>query len=336
MSEKIISNIKPFNDVYYIDCFFNSVFPILEHFGRSIYPVLANDVFVFCHRIEEGFLHPSVKNIQITGFSELSDDLDIQNDNRFTGFDLIALTRHAVDNQRPVVVWVDCHEIEMRKDAYQKTHWAHTLLAYGYDDATSQVHVIEHRHRDNLFYKPMTMSYQDFVNGNNGYISHFHHGQFPTYHEFYVSQEQGDNALGDDGVRKRHCGVLAVNLRNHMGDMTKGMENLARFTKDYQYLVLNGKDYAGNIPFLVAQLNKVINFRTMEAYRMERLFGTDSMGVKPLRELISQWSTARLILAKLAAYGKYEQEPMQNTVDRIKQVEDLENAYIGYLQKEFG
>lgn len=53
---------------------------------------------------------------------------------------------------RPVVLWVDCYELPIRKDTFRKKHLPHTILVHGYNDCTGHFHIIEHLQMENLSY----------------------------------------------------------------------------------------------------------------------------------------------------------------------------------------
>ena len=44
MLKKIIEGIKPYNEIFYRDCFYNSFFPIVKRYGGQIEEYLINDV----------------------------------------------------------------------------------------------------------------------------------------------------------------------------------------------------------------------------------------------------------------------------------------------------
>lgn len=60
------------------------------------------------------------------------------------------------------MVWIDCFYETIRPDAYQKNHWGHILLVYGYDDEKETVEFLEHSYTDSFTYKRANMSYEDF------------------------------------------------------------------------------------------------------------------------------------------------------------------------------
>lgn len=44
---KILDNFEPYNDIWYKNCFYHALFPIVTHFNRNISPFLINDIFIY-------------------------------------------------------------------------------------------------------------------------------------------------------------------------------------------------------------------------------------------------------------------------------------------------
>lgn len=78
-----------------------------------------------------------------------------------------------ISQGQPVIVWVDCYHEPHREDTYNKTHWPHSLLIYGYDRRRFVCNVVEHDGIQSLNYRCMEMSYSDIENAYYGYVDQF-------------------------------------------------------------------------------------------------------------------------------------------------------------------
>lgn len=151
--KKILSNIEPFNDIFYQYCFYNSFFPVVHHFDKSIMPILINDVIVYNYEKEKNWFCSNVQYIPLKTETELFEYLSISRNAKVISENLIDDAIKSINNNRPVIIWVDCFHIPDRADAYLKKHNEHTLLVYGFNEYNQTLCIIEHDHSENLTYK---------------------------------------------------------------------------------------------------------------------------------------------------------------------------------------
>lgn len=335
MQKKCLQRMEPFNDVFYIDCFYNSLFSVTKHFNRSNNPVLVNDIFIFKYRLEKGLLHPGMKTIQIKNFEELRDVVDVYDNSIFVCDTLVETIKNAINLGNPVIIWIDCFYSPIRKDVYQKYHWAHTLLVYGYDDSAGIFNIIEHEHRENLMYKHKVLEYEIVNRCNRGYVEHFHHGQFPTYHEFFVKKKNSFNNIDNPQSIIEARKILLENIQNYREDIVQNMDSIESFLFDYRSIVADMGQVIVQIPHLIERLNKIINFRRMEEYRLLKIM-PDETALACLQKAIEAWNQFRLVLAKAAFSSKYKMETIYATIEKLEAICEYEKRYNDYITHKLG
>lgn len=145
----ILPNIEPFNDLYYRNCFYNSLFPVIRHFGRSILPFMLNDLIVY-GQPGSGSRPYGIDYVSVLPLDELFHLQGLHVTMRHDHELILSETVEALRAGKPVIAWVDSYYEPIRKDTYGKRHVDHTLLVFGYDDQLRKFHIMEHDRQENL------------------------------------------------------------------------------------------------------------------------------------------------------------------------------------------
>lgn len=53
--------------------------------------------------------------------------------------------KEAISSRNLVIISVDCYYESIRQDMFEKEHWPHNLLIYGYNDDHATFFVLEHK-----------------------------------------------------------------------------------------------------------------------------------------------------------------------------------------------
>ncbi|WP_052429547.1 non-ribosomal peptide synthetase [Paenibacillus borealis] len=287
---------QPFNDLYYKSCLYNSLFPVLNVFGRNINTFLCSDMFVYRPGPEQSELYLSADCIESATPEAILEQLGltVRYESPQGGPELKKRLTAGLARQSLFILWVDSFYEPARRDAYRKKHLAHTLLVYGYSEAQDQFIVLEHSHKDALNYRERTLAAEDLLNSYQGYRQHFMPAaQKYTLMEFPRAQQPYTYELQSD-VNKLNC-----LYRTQEDDLTQSLLALSAFKDHYtsQHMNLTA-NYAIR---LIAGLNTIIDFKRAEKYRLERLFTDRQAAAAMLGEIAGAWLDIR---SDLIRYSK--------------------------------
>jgi hypothetical protein len=138
MSRSELREIVPFNDHPFINCSYPIYFAVLRHFGRPLLPLVLNDLLQYrCDRdpaLDRDL--PHVELLPIHNVQQLWSDT----------FGIAQFTWRAVENitdlvkgelavGRPVMLSLDRYYQPFARTYYERQHYLHNVLVYGYDDA---------------------------------------------------------------------------------------------------------------------------------------------------------------------------------------------------------
>lgn len=322
-----ISNIIPFRDVFYKDCYFNALLPIISLFYGNIDLFIANDIYLYSYDSNKKGLPFSLKNINIADETRLLDLMGIGVKKKNSSQDIILDIKNALEKKHPVIIRVDCFYTIIRKDMYKKEHWPHVLLVTGYNDKKRIFQVIEHDNINSTDYKLMAISYDSLTEAYNKAVEQFQDDISSSYFEFF---------------NKSHCkkvnplSTYKYNLQQNKIRRLEGVESLLEL-KSYLEVYLQDSNYLKmNIDDIVFSLNNIINNKKIEKYIMDKLLNEDK--IQDSTEIIlSEWDLIRKIFLKAKFTNKDKGiniNKILESIDRIYHAEKMLNSLIFRGERE--
>ncbi|WP_341282703.1 non-ribosomal peptide synthetase [Paenibacillus sp. FSL H8-0537] len=290
MTLRHVERIKPFNDLFYKECFYHSLFPILSYYQQSLLPILANDTVIY--RYDEDTVHFQVDYAAAKPLEQLLLGIGIGMETREVGHSVIEELKRAVLSHKPVIVRIDCYYASDRTETYQKRHWPHSWLVFGFDDSTQMFGVIEHDHIERLTYEKRWVSYEDTLQGHLGFMDHFG-SETPVYYEF--------SAVTSDGVGSTPDSLLetTASAAAHRQQLLEGsLHALCRFLEKVKQALQAGqliKDYGES---LLDTLNQIVNAKLVDHYRYEQLAGGYLELQSAVVNSLEAWKQVRSLVAK--------------------------------------
>lgn len=354
----ILEKVEPFNEVFYKNCFYNSLFPVIYHLGKDIDPLLENDILVYGNR-DKSYSGPDVFYCSRYTLSQM---LDIMNISVYTkthrlscnrdeahinlnsglieninidiglGIDkteeigcLIKDIMEAISRSRPVILWVDCFYESIRTDTYNKIHWPHTLLIYGCNKEKKVFNVIEHNHRDNLSYQPHVISYDDIVNSCKGFIEGFQiNDAMPTYLELFLPNDNEE-----DKVKKPI--MLRDNISRYKGELLNGLNYLKEFTSHLSKIIIDEACLIKIGESIVLRLNNIIKVKQVEKFKNAQLFPDSIDNVLLSQNIIDFWMELRNAIARFLYSATYNSQKFKILSTKLEQLYILEYRYVDKL-----
>ena len=310
--------VKPFNDVYYHDCLFNAFFPVVNAAGGDIRYILANDISLYQYDedskriVSDLFQVESIANILYKNHKILA-KVKVHTDN------IIDEITKAIDKGNYIVVHVDCYYEDIRTDMYQKSHWTHALLVYGYDAVNNEVYILEHDDANSLTYSHKVLKYEVLLECFNGYIKNFQKGnRTPLFYEVDISHFENYDSEPD------FASIYCYHIRENRKLMQISIQSLELYI-DYYETMIHDEDYIyTHIDFLVKQFNDIVKSKVADDYKFRRLFSTGNKILELSRKIVKNWSFIRAIIQKMKYSNQYHKASFEKTVLKMKQILLLE------------
>lgn len=326
----VIDNFEPFNELFYKTCFYNSLFPIIKHYQREIFPILINDVSLYGEVIEKDKLDFNIKYLPNKNICDLLMHIGIKLKSYKKKDNLVEEIKNSIEQKMPVIIRIDCFLEPFRRDAYMKKHIPHTLLIYGYDECNRQFNIIEHKNKDTLSYEKKTIKYEDLINAYEAYFDNF--GVFnppPSYYEFQLINQQSSSSK--HYTTKDYTECFIENIKLHKEAILNGLDNLNNFSNKVYEITQNETELLENIDTLINIFNLIINCKEIEMYKITKLFGKEHELFRLLTKNIENANLVRSAIARYKYSNIYKKEVIELTINKFKNNYDLENKYYKYL-----
>ncbi|WDV45041.1 beta-ketoacyl synthase N-terminal-like domain-containing protein [Clostridiaceae bacterium M8S5] len=316
--KRFIKNIEPYNDLFYKNCYYNSLFPVIKHFGGDVMRFMINDIMTYNLAQTENSINIDIKYNQIEEEETLYEDLAIECISMIYSEDIVGELINQINKERPAIIWIDCFYESIREQMYNKQHWAHTLLVFGYNLKNKTFDIIEHMHKDSLGYQKKSISFKELEACYEGYINNFHKNEQPSLYMF----DKGATCKNIDKYN-----VYVGNFLKSKDIWAKGLNDLGNFAKDFKIIMQDEKKLSENVQELVASMNNIINAKEVVKYKAERLLQSEEL-TRLTNDVVLMWSKIRKNIAKFMYTNKYKINAVNESIELIDEIIKLEYRFI--------
>jgi len=319
----ILPDIEPFNDLYYRNCFYNSLFPAVRHFERSILPFMLNDLIVY-GQPGSGSRPYGIDYVPVLPLDELFRLQGMHVTMRHDHELILSETVEALRAGKPVIAWIDSYYEPIRKDTYGKRHVDHTLLVFGFDDQLRQFHIMEHDRQENLSYAARTIEYEDYVRASLGFAENFMDELNRPSH--YILEKAQAGSLASDIATdfKSFFARSQLEGRERLENSQRVLAEIARWVRD---IVSEEDAFDREADSLVDWLNEVINAKQVERYRLAHAFGENDELTLLFWGIVGSWETVRKSAARYMYMRKYEAAAAEAIAARMIEIASSERDF---------
>lgn len=310
---KKIEHINPFNTFFYRDCYYNSLFSILQFYGLNIFIVLANEVFFYSGQ-ENKILGGTAKYRQVVPIDKLLKRMNVQCSFENSIHGLMERIVESLDQDSPVILLVDCYEEEIRKDLYHKEHLDHSLLIYGYDEQTEEFIVMEQGKKNTLDYQEKRISFQSTYDSVKSYQELYgeEKADEPLLTCFSYSEESPyAHKTQDSGVQYAENYLLAVPM------LKKQDEALVKIRERLCYYFDQDVIAQSSVDEILETLNCIINGHLVEQKKITEFFKDKELTMLEER-VLGHWQFIRLTVLNYKFQGNNLKEKTNEAKKRIE------------------
>lgn len=323
--EVVIKNIDPFNEFFFIDCIYNSIFSILSYMEIQELPLLLNTYFQY-EISRDNILGINIrsKNIETLENMLAYSSVTMQKFNDYRNLNEITLD--SIKNSTPIVVNVDCYYEVIRKDTYLKEHFDHNLLIYGLNQ--NDFFVLEQSNKRILNFKRQNIVKDNLLLAAQGYAENY----LPKS-EFACSFF---SLLKKDIIEVSTYNEFDA-IKGYMYDLSFCSQNeiLYQGMKNLKYFLLNDDINSVNVNDAVDTINKVINNKAIQ----KKIFSKINYTLLPyIEQTILGWNYLILLLTKYTLYAQNNnsslQDELKDILDNVIEYEMLLNEqYVYYYER---
>lgn len=292
-SSKIVLDVEAFNDIWYINCIGNAIIPVAKYFVNRVDSFIISDLGIQYNLSDDKKLSVDIKN-QAKSISYI-EKLGIDTESQTRCSDLISSIKKALQNNKLVMLSIDCFYETVRKDTYHKNHWGHAVLVHGYED--DLIYIIESDFADSVKYEKRKIEESALAECYYGYLNNLCRSENElTYHEFSLQ-----NRFSDEGeIEKVQNEAVRENLENVVSNykvIKKSLSCLDTFARGIS--AEQSDEYVEYMNTCVDGLNKIISSLKVNQYICEKYLEIDWERKEIFDELIMLFCSTRSIFAKI-------------------------------------
>lgn len=302
-----LEDIKPFNDLFYKNCLYNSLFSVVEFYGCQIDPLFSYDIFYYNVVIDGDILDHIISINEIKNPAIIvKEDLGLQFHSMLVSSEIFQDIQHAIQNNMPVIIWVDSYYLPYRKDTYQKKHLPHTLLVYGIFSDNAYLKIIDHDKYETLTYKKRGIATSDLKKAYEGYLKNYSSYGYDTFYKFWR------------GIRKYKQSESVISLykenyKRNKNIVSDGLMTISLLERYFLKIYQSESLLREQIENLLLKINYVMELKRAEKYVLQRMNGSDR-AIELLNEIDLNFKFIRDILAKYLYSKIYDEKALLRSI----------------------
>ena len=310
-------NIEPFCDIFYIDCFYSSLLPILKNYGVDKKVILGSYVPVLREEVQRG----AMLEWECAGDrGEILKRFGVEEKAYIEESDICEAIKQHLDGDELVIVYIDCFYEKGRFDTFMKEHWPHTILVYGYNELKEEFSILEHTAKENLDYAPSKIRYSDLIKCYRSVVKLYVEENKPS---LYCYKKTGSETKEDVVINPIESYALLKDSFEETGPA------IDAFKEKMLALTENEEEYLSSIGDIIQFLTDVINSKIAFEYVME-LFDEKEF-IDRLVELRDKWQSIRNTVAKNSYANKATPAALIKKIELLDEISEGERKLIQML-----
>ncbi len=315
----------------FIDCKYAALLPIVSYFKMDIAEFLFDICYYYNYIQTQGVDSFGVNMFRMKTRKENLEDIGILQRDYFGSFNVVDVVIQAIDNETPIVVRVDLFYDNDALFYYQKIHWAHYLLIYGYDFAKKQFLIYDSVNGTDHHYITKTKSFMSVIEAYNGFIDFYINNKklkkptLMTFHEMTNKHE-----------KMEICNFLNELDQKYMPKINDSLDAIKYFYEDIIHLVTSSQ----NVTYLKVIIDKLsqlcVSKRAIQYLQNIPSFYTFNRQHQTVvlnETLLQQSMRLRAVIAKYYYSGKLNQNFKKSVIFQCNIIKENEQEFYRLLQR---
>lgn len=226
--------------------------------------------------------------------------------------DIITSLTNDISDAKAVILWVDCYYAPSRKDMYQKVHWPHTWVIYGYNLEKKYFMTLDHTSKDSLNYKKINLSFEEVATAYNGFIDNENNRNDKIS---YFTFSRFDDIQNVNRIKENY-------IKNSVRIMVKNMTILSDFISHIAYVAENSNLFMDSAEKISGEIN-IISWEYHAIYiKYEYILGADHRLCYQIMNTLESLKKLQALLFKAIFTSKFENWTANKTIELCKKLKE--------------
>jgi hypothetical protein len=328
MTKKVLDNFEIWNDLYFKNCYYSALFPMILHFNKSITPIVLNDIYIYQKNDDDKRITIGLRNDEIAkDYTDVLKERGII-EQVITPKDVVEEIKSNIDSNRPVMLFIDCFYETLRFDTINYIHCGHILMIYGYNDNEQAFEILEHKYATGFTYDRFMFSYEDAKKCHDGFLENCSHNDFSGFIVFDGDTEQGKKPYTTED-EKNDIKIFIDVMNTKKADILKGIDDLSDFIANFDEFFEKLKNSPELFGEVCEMLNRIKLSKSVERYRLLKVFGNNEKVMSIADKLLELWAYESSIFSKIC--GGMKKEYIDAAKERFNMIPALEREYVNVL-----
>ncbi|MGN6715276.1 BtrH N-terminal domain-containing protein [Anaerocolumna jejuensis] len=285
---KTLVNVNAFNDIYYINCFYNALFTGVIFHNEDIWNILSSGVAEYKLDLDRKRVLRVVYDKEYD--KKLLEEIGLYlhtNEEEVFGF-----IKKAIDNNNPVIMNIDWFYIPHQKAVYQKEHRLHSILVNGYCEQEQKITIIDQKYTDTLIYDKFTLSFEDL---NKAHLSYLEIMKEYKVESLFEVKKLNNTIRKVTGEECRNKYIRNMRNNNYYINRVHVLDQvLDNFDEVYKKITFDRE----SLLFFIDFLNDIVNHKRTDQYIGELYMKMSNEILHLNKEIESIWNKVRELSVK--------------------------------------
>lgn len=294
---------KPFNKYFLNGCFKHQLLTIIDSYNLNTNIYLLNNTFTLENKNNE------IKPIALYFFKykDIYKKIGIKVlYKRSKCKNNIKYLINNLNNNKVIIVAVDCYNLKYRKDLYHKIHSFHYILIYGYNK--DKFYVVDQNYINSVIYIKKMVSFAEIDEAINGYINTYKHNNETI---FYVVNKISKSAYFD-------MNSFYLNIKKKKNKLNNGMKLLSLKFNEIKDILLNETKLKENINQIIKLI--MVLRGNAESFKFRASILKNKELSELLNELVNNYTFTFAILCKYEMSKKYNSLSIKSCINKLDEI----------------
>ena len=318
----ILENVEAFNEVFLNDCFYQAIVPVVRHFGSDINALFANIFSIYASSNVEKAFEVRNESIATHDVFDLLRLMGIQHEVQTRCENVCEeIINYLETGKKAVIVNLDCFYIKNKHDMYQKIHWSHAILVYGFDQQKQEFTVIDGDDIFSLNYHSQTISFEELAAAYRGYNQYFNI-LYKSGSLFALSELPHKTADFQIDAKK----LTFETIHKNRIRILDSIDSYTSYYQDFVELISDSQLVVGNADDLYYTFNDMLAAKKMERYKIQQILLESYLNIL-IDTIVNELNFICNVFQKINLRKKVKEPTQDQLIKKWKHVLELEEKY---------
>lgn len=324
---RVVHDIQPFNEVFYIDCYYQALIPVIDYFGGNYHALFANRSSLYQTSNRDSV------NFQVDYITEMEDDafldsLGIEKKEVVESNDIINELIASLNKGSLAIVNIDCYYVARKKSLFNQSHWSHSILVHGYDQENREFYIVDNQEIQSMSYGKNIISFAELLKAYKGYNEFYNSNGMQKSVFFFNKLDREANYADHENVKT----FTINNMKNMRKKFINSSKVLDKIVSGFGNIVHDENQLFERINQLNFVFGDLLTAKRIDLYKSQKILA-DPQLERILSSIVEHYEYICNVMRKLEITKRFNEKSSINLHYKLKQIVNLELEYLSNIEK---